>query len=83
MWDIPEEEEHSIREVTPEGPALLPEDQIWAEQEKDSQLTPLRVWLNTHEEPDMGTMMLWGPAQKYLWVNRESFHMVRDIICKC
>ena len=83
IWDIAEEGECYIQEVTAGDPVLLPEDHIRTAQEQDSQLSPLREWLNSQTELDEGTMMLWGPAQKYLWVNRESFHLVRGIICKC
>ncbi|XP_063963171.1 uncharacterized protein LOC135156056 [Lytechinus pictus] len=55
------------------GIDLTSMDFLRKEQEADGQLTPLRKWLLDKEEPDEGTVLLWDPAGKFLWVNRELF----------
>ena len=52
------------------------------EQEKDGQLAHLRNWLTSQEEPQEGTIMLWGPVEKNLWLNRELFVLEDGILWK-
>ena len=42
---------------------------IREEQEKDPHLSALRQWLLHQTVPDDGTVMLWSPAEKAIWIN--------------
>ena len=66
----------------PQNPPPLPGDRVRDEQARDEHLAHLRQWLIHEEEPDEGTRMLWGPAQKYMWNNRQLFHLTDGIVCK-
>lgn len=68
--------------VTTEDVVPLPNASLRIEQGKDAQLSHLRDWLVDQLEPEKATIMLWGPAEKYLWINRNVFHMVDGVICK-
>ena len=64
-----------ISVVTAESDDSLPDETLQVEQEKDEQLIHLRHWLTTGQEPSEGTIMLWGPIQKKLWINRDLFRI--------
>ena len=65
----------------PVGQVPSPLAHLREEQVKDDHFKALREWLKTGQEPEQGTQMLWSPAEKYLWVNREQFCLEQDIIC--
>ena len=60
----------------------LPEDRVRVEQEADPTLKALSKWLKDQQEPDEATIMLWGPEEKFLWINRTQFTRVEGAICK-
>ena len=78
---ITEGQEPGIKELSaePVPPALA--GRLKEEQGKDNSLTPLRDWLTSGEEPSEATIMLWGPAQKFVWTNRQAFKLVQGTIC--
>ena len=53
-----------------------------AEQEADEQLLHLRRWLDDRVAPPEDTIMLWAPAENFLWINREVSHRADSLICK-
>ena len=72
--------ECSVAAVSQDDPPSLSLDIIKKEQKKDNQLTPLREWLTSKTVPDENVIMLWSPAEKNLWINRDIFHIVGGII---
>ena len=50
------------------------------EQIKDPHLSSLRDWLEDQTTPDESIIMLWGPREKALWMNRDNFYL-KDEVC--
>ena len=70
-----------VPQVGADGAVTPPQERLKAEQEADSQLLHLRQWFDDRVIPSEDTIMLWGPAKKYLWINREAFNKTEGLIC--
>ena len=57
-------------------------DEIRQAQERDPELSFLRMWLVDKGEPVQGELKLAGAAAKYYWVNKEMFFLSKNVIYK-
>ena len=52
------------------------------EQIKDPHLSSLRDWLKDQTAPDESIIMVWGPHEKALWMNRDNFYLKGEVLWK-
>ncbi|GFO40429.1 hypothetical protein PoB_006693400 [Plakobranchus ocellatus] len=65
----------AVRSLAQQGPM----DHIAEEQRKDKDISHMMEWLQG-EEPDDGILALASPPLKHMWVNRQLFSIIEDML---
>ncbi|XP_072176982.1 uncharacterized protein [Diadema setosum] len=73
-------EEIAVARVGDGGAGDVPHERVRAEQEGDPHLAHLLEWLKEGTTPNEATTMLWSPAEKYLWINRDVFRKIDGLL---